>query len=207
MLFELALAIIISYLVGSVPAGYLVGKFVKGIDIRDYGSGKTGATNTLRTLGLRWAAVVLAADFLKGLLPVLAARYFLDSNLMAVAGGLATIVGHNWPIFARFRGGRGAATGFGTLVAISPIVAIAAALVMASVVALFRYVSLGTIMTALAVPLVMVPLVLLGWEPLDFLVYAAAGASLVLLQHRDNMVRLLTGTERRLGERAEERRG
>lgn len=206
MLLQLALTIAISYLVGAVPAGYLVGKLVKGIDIRDYGSGKTGTTNTLRTLGLGWAAVVLLADFAKGFLPVLAARYLLDSNLVAMAGGLAAIVGHNWPIFIRFQGGRGAATGFGALVAMSPVVAVVCALLTGGVVALFRYVSLGTILGAIAVPLVMLSLVLLGWETLDFLIYAALGASLVIFQHRDNMARLLAGKERRLGEEGEGRR-
>ncbi len=202
MVFELALTITVSYLVGAVPAGFLVGKLVKGIDIRNYGSGKIGTTNTLRTLGLRWAAVVLAADLLKGFLPVLAARYFLDSNLLAVVAGLMTMVGHNWPVFIRFQGGRGVATGFGALVAMSPIVAVAAALLMAGIVALFRYVSLGTILGALTVPMVMVLMVLLGWEPLVFLIYAIVGASLVIFQHRDNIMRLLTGTERRLGDKA-----
>lgn len=206
MLLQLALTIAISYLIGAVPAGYLVGKLVKGIDIRDYGSGKTGTTNTLRTLGLGWAAVVLLADFLKGFLPVLAARYLLDSNLVAMAGGLAAIVGHNWPIFIRFQGGRGAATGFGALVAMSPVVAVVCALLMGGIVALFRYVSLGTILGAIAVPLVMLSLVLLGWETLDFLIYSALGASLVIFQHRDNMARLLAGKERRLGEKGEGRR-
>lgn len=206
MVFELALTITVSYLVGAVPAGFLVGKLVKGIDIRNYGSGKIGTTNTLRTLGLRWAAVVLVADLLKGFLPVLAARYFLDSNLLAVVAGLMTMAGHNWPVFIRFQGGRGVATGFGALAAMSPIVAVAVALLMAGSVALFRYVSLGTILGALTAPSVMVLLVLLGWEPLDFLIYATVGASLVIFQHRDNIMRLLTGTERRLGDKAQARR-
>lgn len=206
MVFELALTIIVSYFMGAVPAGFLVGKLVKGIDIRNYGSGKIGTTNTLRTLGLRWAIVVFAADLLKGFLPVLAARYFLDSNLLAVVAGLMTMVGHNWSVFIRFQGGRGVATGFGALAAMSPIVAVAVALLVAGSIALFRYVSLGTILGALTAPSVMVLLVLLGWEPLDFLIYAIVGASLVIFQHRDNIMRLLTGTERRLGDKAQARR-
>ena len=116
---------LIGYLLGSLPMGLIAGKVVRGVDIRDYGSGKTGFTNALRTIGLKAALLVLLGDALKGAVPVLIARLLSDDAYAQMVAGLAAVVGHDWPVFAGFRGGRGVTTFFGVLLAMNPLVFLA----------------------------------------------------------------------------------
>lgn len=194
----LVLMTLVGYLVGSIPSGLLVSKLSRGIDLRQYGSGSTGATNTLRILGLRASAVVLGGDLLKGFLVVLLARYSLGSTSAEVLAALAAILGHNWPIFARFKGGRGVATGLGGLFAMLPWVGLACVAVFLAAIALFRYASLGSLMGVLTALLLTAVLVLWGQNPAEYLLYGLLGAPLIVFQHRENIARLLSGKESRL---------
>lgn len=193
----------IAYLLGSIPWGFLAGK-LKGVDVRDYGSGKTGATNVLRTLGTKAAALVLLLDVAKGVAAVLAARAISPGTPSADAlAGFLAIVGHNWPVFLGFHGGRGVTTGEGTLLVTFPWAGIAAASVFVPVVLLSRYVSLGSVMAVLAAAVGVGVTALVREVPWQHLLYAFAGSALILFQSRDNIQRLLAGKERRLGQRAE----
>ncbi|MDP2953992.1 MAG: glycerol-3-phosphate 1-O-acyltransferase PlsY [Chloroflexota bacterium] len=199
---ELALLALASYVIGSVPFGLLVGK-AWGKDIRGYGSGKTGATNALRTLGRGAAALVLVGDTAKGAVAVLVARLLFPTPAGEAVAGLAAIAGHNWPFYLRFRGGRGVSTGLGAALVMAPWAGLLSLAVAAIVIALFRYVSLGSLLGFLAFLMALALLTALGREPLAYLAFAIAAAGIVVFQHRDNIQRLLKGTERVLGERAE----
>jgi glycerol-3-phosphate acyltransferase PlsY len=201
-----AAIIVGGYLLGSVPVGLLLGKLY-GVDVREYGSGKTGTTNVLRVLGVKVAALAFIADVAKGAIPVIAARFVLGPG-GEVAAALAAVAGHNWPIYVKFRGGRGAAPSLGGLAAMSWPVSLLAPFclaVFAIVVAVSRYVSLGSMSGALSVLVAMIPLVALNRIELIYLTYGVLAPGLIVFQHRDNIGRLIAGTERKLGERGEKR--
>ena len=199
---EFVAVVIFSYLVGSIPCGLVVGK-IRGVDVREYGSGKTGATNILRTVGVGAGAIVLICDLAKGVAAVLLARFLLHSPIAEMVAALVAIVGHNWPIYARFRGGRGVSTSLGGLLAMSPFVTLCSAVVGVSAIGISRYVSLGSVLGAATALLLMVALTILGREPWPYLIYTLVGAPLIILQHRDNIGRIWAGTERKLGQRTE----
>ncbi len=200
-IFSIYLGLIIgSYLLGSFPSGYLVGR-LNGIDVREYGSGKTGGTNVLRTLGWGAMIVVAAADALKGLIAVVITQQVTASPIIVVLCGLAVIAGHNWPIYIKFKGGSGTGTGFGVLIGIAPLAALILVCCFLIPVLLTRYMSLGSIVAAAMAPLVIFLLVQSGRLPVEYALFALIGGSLVLFRHRGNMRRLLDGTERRIGER------
>ena len=203
-----ALLVPLCYLLGAVPFGLLVARLSRGIDVRDYGSGNTGVTNVLRTAG-RWPALaVLALDAGKGVLPVLLARAIQPSPSLEVAVALSALVGHNWSVFLRFRGGKGTATGIGALCAISPLAGLMVLVLGLPVIVIFRYVSLGSVvgailavvsMSLLAIP---GPALYLGVPSFIYLLYPFIGAPLLIFRHRDNIRRLLKGQESKLGESA-----
>jgi len=200
-IFAIYLGLILGcYLLGSFPTGYLVGR-LNGIDVRDYGSGKTGGTNVLRTLG--WGAMILvaAADAVKGFVAVVLAQQVTGSPIVVVLCGLAVIVGHNWPVYIRFKGGSGTGTGFGVLLGIAPLAALILVTCFLIPVLITRYMSLGSIVAAALAPIVMLVLVRSGRLPVEYAFFAVVGAALVLWRHRGNMRRLLDGTERKIGER------
>ncbi|MFH1485570.1 MAG: glycerol-3-phosphate 1-O-acyltransferase PlsY [Chloroflexota bacterium] len=203
MTLELVLAICLAYLVGAIPLGYVAGKVCRGIDIRDYGSGATGATNTLRTVGVWPAVMVLVGDVGKGMAAVLLARLLVESRWAEAGAAVAAIVGHNWPVYVGFKGGRGVNTSLGAFVAIVPGVALVSAGVALATIAISRYVSLGSMLGVVSGFLIMLPLYILGRQPAEYLAYSLVMATFVLFQHRGNISRLLSGTERRLGEKAE----
>lgn len=192
----------LGYLVGAVPWGLVIGKVIKGVDVREYGSGKTGMTNVLRTVGIQGAILVVVADLGKGALPVLFAHLFTEYPPLEASVALAVLVGHNWSVFIRFQGGRGIITGFAGLAVLVPLASVAS-LAGLLVVALLRYVSLGSLVgTAFAV-ITIVLLYFLEQIPISYLLYALVGGAIITAQHRDNILRLAHGNERRLGERAE----
>lgn len=196
-----AAAVLAAYLLGSFPTGYLVGRLGKGVDVRHYGSGSTGATNVQRLFGWGGFALVFAGDFGKGFLAAWAARNLGIDALGQALAALAALVGHNFPVFLGFRGGRGVATGVGGLFATVPLPAAAGITVAAVIMAATRYVSLGSLVgTALAVPGTLL-LVWLGGTPAEFLAYVAPGVALIVARHSDNIRRLWQGTERKLGEK------
>ncbi len=195
-----ALATIIAYLIGSIPFGYLVTRVVRGVDVRQQGSGKTGATNVRRILGWKWFFFVLLLDAAKGAAAVLIAGW-LDPSLnpwVQTIAGVAAVVGHSWPVYLRFRGGRGVATGMGAMLVMLPQAIIIAALVAVPLVVLSRYISLGSVAGAALVPAVTLVLVLFFGGPWAYLVYAGIAAALVIAKHKDNIQRLMSGTERRI---------
>jgi glycerol-3-phosphate acyltransferase PlsY len=201
---EFAAVVIGSYLIGSIPSGLILGK-LRGVDVREYGSGKTGTANVLRTLGTRAAAVALVADVLKGVIAVLLAKYVLGSPVGEMAAGFAAVAGHNWSVFIRFRGGRGVATSVGGLFAMAPLVAASGIAIFAIIAAVSRYVSLGSMLGGLSAVAIMAALVALDEAPAQYLIYVGVAAALIVLQHRDNIARLLSGSESKLGRRGERR--
>ena len=205
MALEVVVAAVCGYLLGSVPFGLIVSKRAAGNDLREFGSGKTGFTNSLRVLGLRRSVPVLAGDLLKGAAAALLPLLCSGDEWARAAGGLAAVIGHVWPLFAGFRGGRGVLTGAGVLLALNPLAALAVLPAAGLVILTTRYVSLASI-TACALAGVLFPaLAATNHIPWAFAVAAAAGASLIIAAHHDNISRLLAGTERKLGRGGEPR--
>lgn len=197
----------LGYLVGAIPVGVLAGRLAGGVDLRQQGSRRTGATNALRTLGMGWAVAVLAVDIAKGAAAVLLARLLFqadggpDAAMVAAAAGLAAVVGHNWSVFIRFRGGRGVATTAGGLLVLAPLAVAVLALAVLAVIWRTRYVSAGSLAGAVAAPVVTAATAALGVNGWPAVGYALATGLLVVISHRDNIARLRAGTERRIGER------
>lgn len=196
------LAIVLgAYLLGALPTGYLVGRAGKGVDVRKYGSGSTGATNVSRLLGPVGFALVFVGDFGKAFLAIWAAGALGGGPAGQALAGLAVLIGHNWPVFLAFKGGRGVASGVGGLFAVVPVPAAICLGTAAILMAITRYVSLGSIVgTALSVPLTVL-FVVMGWTPAEYLIYVVPGVTIILLRHRENVQRLRAGTERRLGDK------
>jgi len=200
---------LMGYLLGSIPFGVIIGRRSAKVDVRQYGSGRMGATNVLRVAGKKAAALVTILDLSKGILAVVfAGLIFSEEYLMVsaqVVAALAAIVGHNWPVFLKFKGGRGVATFFGGLFALCPWAALFGGAVLIIGVGLTKYVSLGSIAGALGTCAILVPLTIIKGFPIEYLVYTLIGATFIIVMHRDNIVRLLSGTERRIGEKVEMR--
>lgn len=189
------LVVIVAYLAGAIPFGLIVVRAATGRDIRREGSGNIGASNVYRVAGPALAGVVLALDLAKGLLPVLAGRRLGLDPAGVVAVGVAAIAGHNWSIFLRGQGGKGIATSYGVLLALSPVAGGTAAAVWGAVAALTRYASLASLLGILSVPAVM----WFGQEPAEHVVFGALAAVLAFCRHRANIRRLLRGEELRIG--------
>lgn len=214
ILFKLILVVVVSYLLGSIPFGLLISRRYSKKDIRDYGSGKTGATNVLRTAGKKAAALALALDASKGALAVIFAGLIFGRNYLVIGdfglgllvaqclGALAAMVGHNWSIFLKFRGGRGVATFFGGLIALSPVVGIFGGQVFIIGAGLSKFASLGSIAGAVGTYTILIPLTILNGFPVEYLIYTFIGTIVIIVMHKDNIARLLAGKERRLGEKA-----
>ena len=190
---------VIGYLVGSIPVGLIAGKVARGIDVRDYGSGKTGVTNVLRVLGLRISFLVGVADIAKGAVPVVIARVLVDDAYGQTLAGLAALVGHDWPLYAGFRGGRGVSTSFGALLAMSPLVALALVPVGIAIAVVTRYMSVMSVAGSIVAALTLLVLAALGLQPWAYAAYALAAAGLLVALHRENIQRLLAGREPKIG--------
>ena len=197
------LALAGGYLIGAIPFGLLAGK-LRGVDVRKYGSGKTGSANVTRSLGVRIGLMVMLLDMAKGAAAVLLARAISADEAMPALAGIAAVVGHNWSLFIGFTGGRGVSTGVGGLLALVPPAGLAAAVVAFSTMGLSRYVSLGSMAGAVVGALALAVFVALGQRPAIDLVYTVV-APLIIWQHRDNIGRLLRGQERRIGQKADVR--
>jgi glycerol-3-phosphate acyltransferase PlsY len=204
----------IGYLLGSIPFGVIIAKR-KGIDVTQYGSGKTGTTNVLRTAGTKAAAMVFGLDLLKGILAVVVAGLVIGRDYLVIDGhavgmliaqvmaALAAMAGHTWSVFLKFHGGRGVATFFGGLVALCPFAALFGGEVFIIGAGLSKFVSLGSIAAVVSTYGVLVPLTIVYGFPIEYLIYALIGAVVILVTHRSNIARLLRGRERRLGEKAQ----
>lgn len=197
------IVILVSYLIGSIPFGYLIVRGKLGDDIRQSGSGGTGATNVSRRAGKAAGVFTLVLDALKGVIAVLVARAMFPgvgpyADWLAAAAGIAALVGHIFPVWLGFRGGKGVATGVGVFVVLAPVALLCAGVLFVAIVAVTRYVSLGSIIAAVTVPL-FVWLQAVFVEPVadlrPLLTAAITGAALILFAHRGNIARLARGTE------------
>src|SRR5256714_6126096 len=213
---QLLLVAVIGYLWGSVPAGYWMGKLLRGknFDIRDYGSHKTGATNVLRTLGKGPALIVFAFDLSKGVGPVVLA---LSIPFLYVSGwgpsvaALAALIGHCYPFFIGFKGGRGVSTAAGALLVISPLAFLISAIILFSAIAATRYVSLGSILACLAAVILGFVFFIISQSNPAFIgrvqlqqgLFMVPGPAFIILLHYDNIGRLLAGKERKIGQKVQ----
>ncbi len=206
--------VILGYLLGSIPFGVLIGRLTARVDVREYGSGKTGATNVLRTAGRKAAALVAGFDIIKGALAVVFAGLIVGRSYMVVGdfalgaflaqvlAALAAIAGHVWPVFLKFRGGRGVATFFGGLIALCPVAALFGSQIALISAGLTQFASLGSMAGVIGTYAILVPLTLMNGFPIEYLAYTLIGTILIVVMHRDNIGRLIAGNERKLGEKA-----
>jgi glycerol-3-phosphate acyltransferase PlsY len=196
------LALAIGYLCGSFPSGVLIGRW-RRVDVRRYGSGRTGATNVLRTLGPRLAGLVALIDILKGALPVLLARrvFFPQEPWAEPAAGLGAVVGHTHSLFLKFGGGRGVLTTGGALLPRNPLVPWIALICAAIPIKLTRYISLGSMIGVTSQAIIEFALALRKHDSWPHFAYALASAVFVIAEHHDNIRRLLNGSERKVGEK------
>ena len=189
----------IAYLLGSISWGYMLLQLKMGVDVREYGSGRTGMSNVLRTGGVRSAAVVLTLDIAKGVIAVVIARAVIGTTAAEVSAGLIVLVGHNWPVFLQFKGGRGILTALGCLALMVPVAAIIATATFLAITALSRYISLGSVVGVVIGALAILALALAGMNSDTYMVYGFIAAAMIVWQHRDNIQRIRDGNERRLG--------
>ncbi len=207
--------LLVGYLLGSIPVGLLIGKYYSRVDIRKYGSGKTGTTNVLRAVGRKAAILALVLDASEGALAVLFAALIFGRNYLVVGNfglgllvaqclaALAAMAGHNWSVFLKFKGGRGVATFFGGLIALSPVVALFGGQVFIIGIGLTRFASLGSIAGVVGTYSILIPLTIFNGFPIEYLIYTLIGTIVIIIMHRDNIARLLAGKERKVGEKAE----
>ena len=188
------IVVVVAYLIGSVPFGYLIVRGRIGADIRETGSGGTGATNVSRRAGKAAGVVTLVLDALKGAVAVLVAKTVAGNDWVVAAAAIAVIVGHIFPVWLGFRGGKGVATGAGVFLVLAPVAVLCAGVVFLAIVFTTRYVSLGSMVGAATIPLFM-------WLQSDsrpLLIAAGLGALLIVFAHRGNIGRLVHGTEAQL---------
>ena len=198
--FKLCLLVILTYLLGSISFGIIVTKLKKGVDIRNYGSGNTGFTNVLRVVGKGPSIIVLIGDALKGSMGVIFGYYLGDASYsFAVLGGLSTMIGHTYPIYFAFKGGKGVATGLGVILTLAPDVTLIALIVFIIIVFISRYVSLGSLLGAMSVPIFAYILE----KPFPVFLFGFFGAILLVYNHKANIIRLCQGRENKIGKRSD----
>ena len=198
MIFTALLILAIGYLLGSMPNGYLAGRWLKGIDLRQCGSGSTGATNVLRNVGKGPALVVFLLDVGKGALAVLLAKSFGLNDWVQVLAGLAALAGHIWPVWLGWKGGKAVATGLGMFLGLAWPVGLACFGLFMAVICISRIVSLSSVVAAIGLPVLMV-LAGAGGASISVSVVASV---LVLWRHRSNIERLIAGTEPKIGQKS-----
>lgn len=213
MWWAIAVAGLLGYAIGSVQFGLIVGRITRGVDIRDYGSGATGATNVIRTSGAKAGVLVIVLDIAKGIVPVYAgialgraAGLDHDERAWAAAtGAFGAVLGHIWPLWFGFRGGKAVATGFGAALAMNPLASVALIPVAAVIVGAVRIMSVMSILMPPILAGVFVVLAVMGVSPPAYAAYAVPSAALIIYKHRANIRRLLDGTEPRIGKGGEKR--
>lgn len=213
LIIKLLAIALIAYLLGAIPFGLVISQKMAGVDIRQHGSGNIGATNVFRVLGIKYGiltavldvgkavASVLLAGLIIGNEPLMVASYDIHVPLAQILAALMVMVGHNWSVYIRFKGGKGVSAFFGGLVTINWFVALVALAVIAVVVIITRYVSLGSMTAALGALLTFVALTVMGMTAPVYVIYGLLAALLIIYQHRSNIQRLLSGTENRLGDK------
>lgn len=188
--------LVIIYLIAAVPTGVVLTRLMGLEDVRSRGSGNIGATNVYRVAGKLPGILTLLGDILKGYLPLLAVKLWLDPTPLQLGlAGVVAIVGHCYPVYLRFKGGKGVATALGIFLVLDPLALLGGCAVFLAAVALTRFISLGSVLAAVAVPLLTLPLA----RPLPVILCACAIGALIVWRHRDNLRRLLAGTENRFG--------
>ena len=208
---KFAVVALVGYMLGSIPWGLILSRAIARIDIRQYGSGRTGGTNVLRTLGRKAFVLVVLLDISKGAAAVLAGYLIIGSDVLVIGnsglgaimgqviGGMAAVTGHIWPIYAGFKGGRGVATFFGSIIAMCPAAGLLGGAIFIVAALVSGYASLGSITGIAATYVILLPLTLLYDYPFEYLFFALAGTILVTFLHRGNIKRLVSGRERKLG--------
>lgn len=197
----IALVLVVAFVIGGIPWGLALVRLFKGVDIRDYGSGKTGATNVLRLLGWQGFAAAIVLDTCKGAAAVLLARSITGNPWVEAAAGVLAICGHTWSPFLGFRsGGRGMVTAMGAGLMMMPGLAVLIPVFLLPVL-LTRYMSLGNVIIALVTPIVLIVAAFKGIVPWAYFSYGIVGCVLILANHTDNIQRILAGTERKIGEK------
>ena len=198
MMIEILLVVIVAYLIGSIPTGYIIVKLFTGQDIRTIGSGSTGATNVKRVMGKKWFFIVMILDAIKGALPVILAKIFATSfagiGLLPLLAAIAVIIGHSKSVFLKFTGGKSVASGVGTILALNWQVGLIIAAIWAIITYSSKYVSLGSIIALFISPFLM-------WifhEPVAYIGYCALGAIYIIYLHRENIGRLIRGEENKV---------
>lgn len=189
------LLILAAYFAGNFSTSYLVAKLFAKIDIREHGSGNPGSANVLRTLGKKAAILVFLGDLLKGAVAAYLGKVFCGTTV-ALLCGIAVVVGHNWPVFLGFKGGKGIATTIGVIVAIKPLIALVCVSIGVAILFKFRYVSLASIIGIIILPFI---IVIYG---LNYFLFGLILALLAIYRHRENIKRLLAGNERKIGEKS-----
>jgi glycerol-3-phosphate acyltransferase PlsY len=193
----MTLAVLVAYAIGSVPFALLLARWWDGLDLRRVGSGNLGAANVLRASGVLAGVLAAALDIAKGVISVMVARLVSDQSAAPAAAGLAAVIGHIYPVWLRFRGGKGVATACGVFSLLTPVAMLPAVSIFALTVWLTKYVSLGSVLASLAVPTIAYAAGTRGPEVLA----AVAASALIVFRHRSNLVRLQRGIERRFGSR------
>jgi glycerol-3-phosphate acyltransferase PlsY len=195
---------LIAYLLGSIPFGYLIVRWQKGVDVRSTGSGSIGATNVMRNLGILGFVATFILDAGKGLLAVLFASKMTSANpTWVAAAAFAAVLGHCFPVWLKFRGGKGVATGVGVFIALAPWQVVLVLMIFAVTVAVWRYISLGSIVATAAFPVLVY---LMKHPPIQVVLGAAGAAAIIIARHHANIGRLLKGTENKLGKKKSEGR-
>ncbi len=214
MVWQYVVVGVAGYLMGAIPSGWLAGKLTRGIDIREYGSGATGTANVLRIMGFLPALMVLLADVLKVYVPVLAIWYIFEpydgentAHNLQVVTAVAAIIGHDWPVYLGFKGGKGVAAAYGGFAAMLffPLTVPGLLAVALAIVLTFRYMSLMSITTVLMGAATFLGMAMAGIVPYAFAIFGGIALALVLYQHRENFQRLLAGTEPKVGRGGEKR--
>ncbi len=185
------LLFLMSYLLGAIPTAFIVGKMAKGIDIRQHGSGNIGTTNAFRVLGIKPALMVLVVDIIKGFLGVKLGFLLIGTEWAAIFGGISAVAGHNWPIYLRFKGGKGVATACGVIIALAPKVILLLILIWVVIIWITKYVSLASVIAAFSAPIAF----LLFKQPVPYVIFSFIVAAFVIYRHRTNIQRLLKGQE------------
>jgi len=196
------LLIIASYFIGAIPTGVVLARAFSGKDIRQEGSGNIGATNVTRVLGKKLGALTLVGDLLKGFLPVWVGSYLVSSLNVVCLMGCAAFLGHLFPVYLKFKGGKGVATALGVFLYFAPLVILIEVVVFIAVVGIWKYVSLGSLIAAASMPLVLVIID----SPKPVVLLSMAFALLIFIKHKANIQRLLNGTENKFGTKKEQNR-
>jgi glycerol-3-phosphate acyltransferase PlsY len=211
MTWQYALVAVIAYLCGAVPSGLWVGKLARGVDIREFGSGKTGFTNAMRVLGWKLAIVVFVIDVVKGAIPVLIARIAFDGAPIQAVAGIAAMVGHVWPVYVGFRGGRAVLVAFAATTVMMPLLGPIMIAIGLAIALPFGYISLASVVGSGVMAGIIAALAFLDRVPPElrvphaFGVFGVVAATMIVVLHRDNIQRLRAGTEPKFGQGGQQR--